>query len=79
MGLGWLDALSFQEKTLDLALHMECPNSQMMYKAMQYKEPFVNRQGSGAHHMTLWAEEMQDMDSLSFKGHLGRAEVVWDS
>ena len=29
--------------------------------------------------MTLWAEEMQDMDSLSFKGHMGRVEAVWDS
>lgn len=29
--------------------------------------------------MTTGAEEMQDTDSLSFKGHMGRVEVVWDS
>lgn len=29
--------------------------------------------------MTLWAEGMKDMDRLSFKGHMGRVEVVWDS
>lgn len=29
--------------------------------------------------MTLWAEGMKDTDSLSFKDHMGRVEVVWDS
>lgn len=45
MGLGWPDVLIFQKETLNLELHMECPNSEMLYNTMQDKEAFINRQG----------------------------------
>lgn len=79
MGFGWPDVLTGQERTPNLELYVECPNSQMLNNAMQDKEAFTNRQGPGAQHVTLWAEELEDTGSLSLKGHLGRVEALWDS
>lgn len=58
---------------------MECPNFQMFDNTMSRQRAIYRQTGLRSPSMTTGAEEMQDMDSLSFKGHMGRVEAVWDS